>query len=665
MPKKVLIVDDEYSVRRTFALFLKLDLYEVFSAADALEAISILESEAIDVVVSDIILPRTNGVGLLETIVERWPDTRVVLVTGEPTVETASQALRSGAHDYLAKPVSAERLREVVLKAVRQKELVDENARLQRVNDLQRQELGRLVELRTAQVNDTRQALIATEARLSGLAANVPGVLVQFRYRPALAGDYFEVPYLAARAADMLGLDPNLVCDSPELFLNAIHPEDRAQLLAALRTAEVEGDGPILWQGRFIGPPQRWFEASARRQSISKDLWAAVLVDITERKALQARVMQSDRLATLGTLAAGVAHEINNPLTYLLNNLTLLRGNSALSVAARNELLDEALDGAARVRDIVRGLKTFSRPSEDAPVSVNLQRVMDSSIRMAQAAVRHRAALHREYQNVPQVLANPSHLGQVFLNLIVNAAQAIRKGGSATQHRITLRTYVDPGGRIVAEVEDTGPGMTPEVRERVFEPFFTTKPPGEGTGLGLYICRDIIQATGGTLELETVPGRGTLFRVILPQAPRDSQPESLGRAPESQPSQQGLRILVIDDEPMIGRSMRRLLTGNTVTLLTSGRDALALLAREDFDVVFCDLMMPDLSGIDVYRELQSKHPRRAERMIFMSGGAFTDEDREFLGTVRNPRLDKPLDFESVNAALTRVSSLPPPAPGVG
>lgn len=659
---KVLVVDDEYSVRRTFALFLKEDRYDVFSAADALEAIRILESEQIDVVVSDIILPRTNGVGLLETIVERWPHTRVVLVTGEPTVETASQALRSGAHDYLAKPVSIQKLREVVLKAARQKQLVDENLRLQRENENQRQELARLVEVRTAQVNDTRQALVATEARLSGLAANAPGVLVQFRFRASPGGDLFEVLYLAERAFEMLGLHPSAVCEQPQLFLEAIHSGDRALFLAALRSAGPEDEGPVSWQGRFITKSPCWLEANARRQSPGSDVWAAVLVDITERKALQARVMQSDRLATLGTLAAGVAHEINNPLTYLLNNLTLLRGNAALSTVARNELLDEALDGAARVRDIVRGLKTFSRPSEEAPVSVNLQRVMDSSIRMAQAAVRHRAALHREYRPVPPVLANPSHLGQVFLNLIVNAAQAIKSGGTSAP-RITLRTYEDAQGRIVAEVEDTGPGMSPEIRERIFEPFFTTKPKGEGTGLGLYICRDILQAAGGSLELETAPGQGTLFKVILPAAPRDSQPESVVRPPpSSQPSQQGLRILVIDDEPMIGRSLRRLLSGNTVTLLTSGREGLAALAKEDFDVVFCDLMMPDLSGIDVYRELSTTYPRRAERMVFMTGGAFTDEDREFLGSVGNPRLDKPLDLESVNAALNRLSSLPPPPP---
>lgn len=657
----VLVVDDEPSIRRTFALFLTEEGYQVFEAADALSACSVLEARDVDVVISDIVLPHTDGVGLLATVAERWPTTRVVLVTGEPSVETASQALRRGAHDYLAKPVSSQELKGVVFKAVRQKRLLEENARLQDLNERQRVELAELVKLRTAQVHNTQQALQQSEARLSGLAANVPGVLLQFSYN---GNDQFRIGYISERSRDMLSVAPEAVLNDSAALLERMHPGDRQGWLAQLKAATYAGATAISWQGRFIQPTLRWFEANARRQP-GDHIWAAVLIDITDRKGLQARVMQSDRLATLGTMAAGVAHEINNPLTYLLNNLSLLRGAPELQVPHLLELLDESLDGATRVRDIVRSLKTFTRPADEERVSVELQHVLDSSIRMALVAVRHRATLTKEFSPTPLILGNAFKLGQVFLNLIVNAAQAIEEG-KVSANQITVRTLTSEIGEAVIEISDTGSGMSEEVRARIFEPFFTTKAEREGTGLGLYICRDIVLGFEGRLELETQLGRGTTFRVVLPAAPkgstaRDSSPQLLAR---TAPICTGLQILVIDDEPLIGRSLGRLLAGNHVTTTTSGKAALRALSQQEFDVVFCDLMMPDMSGIDVFHALETTRRAQAERIVFMTGGAYSDSAREFLSSVPNLRLDKPIDPETVKQTLSRLSTQPPPLAGV-
>jgi PAS domain S-box-containing protein len=260
------------------------------------------------------------------------------------------------------------------------------------------------------------------------------------------------------------------------------------------------------------------------RERSGRRLMGAVALDITERKAMQAQLVVSDRLAAVGTLAAGVAHEINNPLAFVLSNLSFLSGE--LHGVARElphgrtaemeEVLREAMDGAHRVRQIVRDLRTFSRGDDEVATTVNLQAVLESAITMARGELRMRAQIVREYRDVPQVEGNEGRYGQVFLNLLINAAQAIAPGKpEQNEVRLVLR---EAGERVIIEVRDTGCGMPPEVRARIFDPFFTTKPVGEGTGLGLSICHGIITGFGGEITVESEEGRGSTFRVSLPVA---------------------------------------------------------------------------------------------------------------------------------------------------
>ncbi len=249
--------------------------------------------------------------------------------------------------------------------------------------------------------------------------------------------------------------------------------------------------------------------------------------DFTERKRLQARLMLGDRMAAMGTLAAGIAHELNNPLAYVLSNLdyvaTALNASPALPDAAQvaewGQVLSEARDGAERMRQLVRQLKVFSRVEEDgAEERVELHRVLDAVAQMAAHVVRSRARLVKAYGATPGVRGNEGKLFQVFLNLVINAAQAIPEG-QREANEIRLVTRVDAAGRVVVEVCDTGCGIKPEHQARIFEPFFTTKPMGVGTGLGLSICHTIVRALGGDITLESTPGQGTTFRVLLPPSP--------------------------------------------------------------------------------------------------------------------------------------------------
>lgn len=382
-----------------------------------------------------------------------------------------------------------------------------------------------------------------------------------------------------------------------------------------------------------------------------------VVRDVTERRRLTAQIAATDRLASLGTLAAGVAHEINNPLTYVLANLgdLVVRFRSGEALDERElplltALAEEALSGAERVTHIVRDLRPFARgPADDTTTLVNVEQVLDAMTSIARNEIRHRAALVKDYGGVPAVEGSEARLGQVFLNLLVNAAQAIPVG-AADRHTITVRTSA-AGGEVRVDVEDTGGGMPPEVVSRIFDPFFTTKPRGEGTGLGLTICRDIVQRLGGRVEAESEVGRGTRFSVWLPAgAPRVERGPQPAR-PASAPPQVA-RILIVDDEPPVGRALARLLRAHDVRVTRSGQEALDVLATDRaWDVVFCDLMMPILSGIDVHAEVRERYPEVLPAFVFMTGGAFTDGARALVAQSDAPLIEKPFDPAAVRDVI--------------
>ncbi len=388
--------------------------------------------------------------------------------------------------------------------------------------------------------------------------------------------------------------------------------------------------------------------------------------DITEigraeeaRARLKAQLVFAERMASVGVLAAGVGHEINNPLAYVSTNLDLLaeeirRGEACEERrAAMLEMVDDAREGAARVRRIVRGLRLMARADETRPVPVDVLAVLDLSVDMAIADVRHRVRLVKEYGATPAVAADETRLGQVFLNLVVNAAHAIPEGASDT-NEIRIRTRTDPEGHAVVEVRDTGRGIAAEHLSRLFDPFFTTKPPGQGTGLGLAISHEIVTSLGGRIEVESELGRGTTFRVVLPGVvePHASTAVVAHAAGATSPAR--ARVLIADDDELVGRSMRRVLRDHEVVLVAHGRAALdEILRGERFDVVFCDLMMPEMTGMELHARLESDRPDIAESMVFITGGAYTSSAMAFLEAVANERIEKPFDARDVRALVER------------
>jgi signal transduction histidine kinase len=371
---------------------------------------------------------------------------------------------------------------------------------------------------------------------------------------------------------------------------------------------------------------------------------AALADRIEELRRTQAQLIVSDRRSSVGTLAAGVAHEINNPLTFVVANVDFLAENMPAGVSADvKSALAEAKEGARRVQHIVRSLKTFSRTGErDERVALDLVGPLDAALHMASSEIRQRARLVRELRPVPCVLGSEVQLGQVFLNLLVNAAQAIAPG-AVGNNQVRVSSWTDDDGSAVVEVSDTGCGMSEETRARLFVPFFTTKAVGAGTGLGLSIAQGIVHAHGGKITVESEPGRGTSFRVILPAA-RGKKPSSHPRllALVQPPVRRG-QILVIDDEPMVCRTVHRLLPQHEVVMTVDVLEALALLrAGRRFDLILCDLMMPVMTGAEFEDEARRIDPAQAERTWFITGGAFTDAARAFLLANEQRTLEKPL-----------------------
>lgn len=397
-------------------------------------------------------------------------------------------------------------------------------------------------------------------------------------------------------------------------------------------------------------------EVQARTVATMVDGVAARVVairDITERKQLEMSLAIADRMASLGTLAAGVAHEINNPLAVVMITLDMMSrklersADPDLGALACN--LHDAQTCAKRIQQIVRDLAMLSRNDEVSAGPVDLARVVTYAANVVRHQLKHQAELVVDVQDVSQVWGVESRLGQVVLNLLVNAGHALADDRPG---RIEVRTRQLDADRVVLEVIDNGIGIPREQQARIFEPFYTTKPVDVGTGLGLAICHNIVHGFGGELAVESEPGKGSTFRMTLRTAASRSAVAGAD-APARTPLRGGarsrpVRLLLVDDEPAIQRTWIRALAPHEVVGVDSAEAALARLdAGEQFDLVICDLMMPGLGGAGLFQEIERRWPTLLARFVFATGGAVTDHARETLRRARHPAITKPIALDAL------------------
>jgi len=624
-PCRVLLVEDDPGdanlLRQALALA-RDSRYEITWVSSLADARGELQTRSIDVVLLDLSLPDSTGIDTVRAGYEAAGTVPLVVLTGHDDASFALKTLEAGAQDYLVKGCDTDALVRALRHAISRSRL--------------------------------EQALRASEQRLQRVLA---GTNEGWWDWDLLA----DVRYYSPRWWAMLGFTQGAFATDASSRRLLIHPDDATNfdrvyndaLASDVDTYEVEirlqhRDGhyvPILTRGHIV------------RDSNGKPIRVSgANMDLTERKLAEG----NSRLAVLGTLAAGAAHEINNPLTFITANLGFvseeldrLRPQLPAEQDCLDEMIEaiqEAQEGADRVRTIVSGLRAFSRPANESRVAVDVMRAIETALHFARNDLRHRATVTTFLHEVPRVLAFPHSLEQVFLNLLVNASLAIPEG-HAQDNEISVSLYPGAAGEVIAEVRDTGTGITPEVQTRLFEPFFTTRSVGAGTGLGLSICHGIVTSLGGRIEVESTLGAGSLFRVVLPAATQPATEPAARIDRIDLPA--GHRVLVIDDDPHVAKSIARAISGGPeILILLDAREALRRIqAGEHFDLILCDLMMPDLTGMEFQLALHVVNAELAAGIIFITGGAFTPQAREFLAASRNLFIEKPFQPEQLRRAV--------------
>ncbi len=589
-----------------------------------------LDHRDLAAILLDLRLPDASGVECVEVLRALASDTPIVVLTGMEDEALARACLGAGAQDYLSKQeVRAHSLWRALEYA---KARCEESSQRRRADELQ-----------------TRLAAIIEASRDAIVSCDVEWIITS--WNPAAAA-IFGVP-----AGDALGQPASLLLP---LAASAETPLSTLPTAGPQELVHSRADGSVVVLSMVASPLR---DPQGTTVGV-----AAIYRDITEQKALEAQVAASDRMVSIGTIAAGVAHEINNPLAAVVANLHVARERISRATLeqgirdARDLALDmvpelaDAQEAADRVAYIVRELKVFTRAEDERLGPVDLHRAVDSALRIASHLTRHRARVVRDATALPPVLAGEARLGQLLLNLVMNAAQAIPEG-NPEGNVIRIETAVVLPGQVSISVSDTGCGMPPEVQRRLFTAFFTTKPPGVGTGLGLAISQRIATSFGGRITFESEVGKGSRFTLTLratePAPPAPPTPARLHLVASPR-----LRILVIDDEAVVLRVIARVLGDeHDLVTTTDPRQALERLAQgEDFDLILCDLTMPHVSGTEFVERLRLQAPDLARRVVFMTGGAFTDQARAFIESNPNRHVSKPFDAAQLRALVRELAS---------
>lgn len=487
-----------------------------------------------------------------------------------------------------------------------------------------------------------RHALEHSEASFRRLIEAVPDVVMVHRD--------WHIVYLNAAGVRLFGEDAVGTC-----ILHLVHPEDRERAQSRIATLGEQWSSTTPADMKFLRRDGETILLSIAGVRIMFDGVLSVVAiarDLSEQRRMQLQLAQSERMASLGTLAAGVGHEINNPLAYVLLNLEAIARSARKAPKPVAEEITEhaasATEGAQRVAKIVRDLRAFSRSDSDARSIVDVRGPIGIALDTASHELKHRARVTVHLDEPAPVRASEGKLAQIFLNLLINAAQAIPEG-RPNDHQVRVAARCE-GETVVVTIEDTGAGIAEEHRRRLFEPFFTTKSDG-GSGLGLPICHGLVTALGGTIRVDSALARGSTFSVILPRA--TAEPETAAPKPATpKPTMRG-RILVVDDEPAIGESIADALCDrHTVVVTTSAIEARAILERDPaFDLIVCDVVMPEMTGADLHRWLLDRDANLGARMLFITGGRDGEAARALSDLAPGRMLEKPFSVEVLERAV--------------
>jgi PAS domain S-box-containing protein len=625
---RALVVEDNQGDAALLRAYLAADV-DLLHEDTLAGACTRLASETVDAVLLDLGLPDSQGLESVRAILRAAPAVPIVVLTGHDDDELGAQAMQVGAQDFQSKAGCDSRS---LLRALR---YAVERGRLQ--------EQTREIILRNV------DAMIVVSEQGTIRFVNRAAEVLFDREGTDLVDQTFPYPINDRSTRDI-----------------EVVRRDGEIRLAQMRMARLQWDG----QGAVL--------ASIRD-----------ITDIRRAQDLEQRLLHADRLASIGQLAAGVAHEVNNPASFVLGNIGVLgarskalratvgamrsRLGSHLDAEGRaafdavlaefrvartldeiDDMLSDCSDGIQRICSTVKELNAFARIERDEVEVVDVNDVCAVACSIAANEIRHRARLVQNLARVPHIAADRPKLTQVIINLLVNAAHAIGDG-STMDNFVRVETFQRERSIVIAVV-DSGSGISETNQRRLFEPFFTTKPRGLGTGLGLSISAETVRKHGGEIRVTSKLGEGSRFEVVLPDV---TGLEPSRRAAQAAPTASPIsaRILVVDDEPMLRKALRRMLDPpHRVALAESGIEALRMLTEQStFDVVLCDMMMPGMDGPTFMRAAVQEHPELASRFVFMTGGAITSAAKAFLAEERPLVLDKPISEHLLYGIIERIA----------
>ncbi|GJL56311.1 MAG: hypothetical protein NPIRA02_34430 [Nitrospirales bacterium] len=599
---RILIVEQDPAQRTALIAQLKDEGYDVIGAETAREALEQARQENFGVAIIELRLPDRNGVQLLEDLKTAAVGIRVIIYTEHSSLDSAKDAVNLGAFAYIEKGQRPGELLRQVDRAMRSQ--LDQYAR----------ELEESVAERTATLQER-------EERFRQLAEHIHEVFW------LSSADKTQIYYVSPAYETIWGRTCASLCEDPASFLEAVHPEDRERVQLAI-PSQIQGTYHECY--RVVRPDGsiRWIESRAfpiKNEEGEIYRIAGIEEDVTDRKRVEEALQktertyrQSSKMEAIGTLAGGIAHDFNNILTAILG-YTELAIATVPKESRTNRNLQEVLTAGHRAKHLVQQILTFSRQSGQERKSIDIHQVVQEALKLLRATIPSTVEIRQNIYSQSTVLADATQIHQVIVNLCTNAEYAMRECGGLLDltledteiHNSQSSDHLDlkPGPYVRLTVKDSGPGMTPEVVERMFDPFFTTKPTGEGSGMGLAVVHGIITTHGGTIMVESAPGIGTKIDVYIPTIQTAiwdvfSTKASIPNGKES--------ILFVDDEETIVRLGQELLThlGYSVTIRTSSVEALDLFRSDPhrFDLVITDQTMPTMPGDALARELLRIRP---------------------------------------------------------
>jgi PAS domain S-box-containing protein len=638
---KILVVDDEEIIRITLSGFLMKDNHDVQVAEDADQAIELFAKTDFDVVVSDIILPRMTGVDLLKAIRKISPSVQVIMMTGMPTIETASESLRAGAFDYLYKPIRKDAILKTVRNALKVKLLEEQNLKHQ-------EELEHLVEERT-------RSLRESEKRYRQLVHHSPdGIAIQREDKVIFANhsmkkilerisnDLFEKTILVRTASD-LQQDINFVSDNDVT--------NEKNITRFEKTFTGKDNDPIHLD--IVTLPIT-LEGKPAIQIIARD--------ITKQKFLERSLMQSQKMEAIGTLAGGIAHDFNNILFSIIGYSELSFDELEENSPVRHNL-HEILEASKRATDLVRQILTFSRQTDHELRPVQIDLIVKETLALLRASLPTTIEIRKNIKTDAMALSDPTQLHQILMNLCVNASYAMReKGGILSIDLESVEIDTDSSGKypdlkagpyINMSVRDTGHGISPEMLNRIFDPFFTTKTREHGTGLGLSVIHGIVKNFCGAIHAFSELGKGSIFKVFIPAIERRINPEQRTKTPIPKGTE---HVLFIDDEPVLAKMGKQLLEslGYQVEMITKSSDALELFRKKPdrFDLVITDMTMPNITGEKLAIELMNIRPDIP--VILSSGFNYNIDEKKAMALGIRAFISKPVLKQEIAETIRNV-----------